>query len=107
MQASRVSVSFVGHFARIVRQKVSTKSLMAALSDCFPSSYCLLLHEYQNLVPNSYNIQVKVSDKDMAAIQDLVLAFCPEETETLDACTQCVSKFVLAQKARALNTVKL
>jgi len=34
-------------------------------------------------------------------------AFCPEETETLDACTQCVSKFVLAQKARALNTVKL
>ena len=43
----------------------------------------------------------------MAAIQDLVLTFCPKETVTLDACTQCVSKFVLAQKARALNTVKL
>ena len=59
------------------------------------------------LSTNNNNIHVKVSDKDMAAIQDLVLIFCPKETVTLDACTQCVSKFVLAQKAGALNTVKL
>ena len=57
------------------------------------------------LSTNNNNIHVKVSD-DMAAIQDLVFTFCPKEMETLDASTQCVSKFVLAQKARALNTVK-
>ena len=43
----------------IVGQKVSTKSLMAASSDCFPSSSRLLLHEYWNFVPNNNNIPVK------------------------------------------------
>ena len=43
----------------IVRQKVSTKSLMAALSDCFSSSSCLLLREYWNLVSNDKNTRVK------------------------------------------------
>jgi len=31
---------------RIVGQKVSTKSLVAALSDCLPSSPCIILREY-------------------------------------------------------------
>ena len=59
---------------RIVGQKVSTKSLMAALSDCFPSLSCLLLREYGNQVRN--NMCSHKEDKDMAAIQDLVLTFC-------------------------------
>ena len=42
----------------IVGQIVSTKSLMAALSDCFPSSSCILLRKYWNLVRNN-NIHVK------------------------------------------------
>ena len=53
------SFSFLCWTLRIVRQKVSTKSLMAASSDCFPSSSCLLLHEYWNFVPNNNNIPVK------------------------------------------------
>ena len=44
IQASRVSVCFVER---------------CALWDCFPSSSCLLLHEYWNFVPNSNNIPVK------------------------------------------------
>ena len=44
---------------RIVGQKVSTKRLMAAFSDCFPSSSCLLLREYWNLVPNNISVRVK------------------------------------------------
>ena len=42
-------------------QKATTKSLtrMAALSDCFPSSSCLLLREYWNLVPNDNSTHVK------------------------------------------------
>ena len=59
----------------IVGQKVSIKSLMAALLDCSPSSSCLLLREYWNLIPN--NISVPIKKTDIAAIQDLVLTFCP------------------------------
>ena len=44
---------------RIVGQKVSTNCRMAALPHCFPSSSCLLLREYWNLVPNNSNICVK------------------------------------------------
>ena len=40
------SFSFLCWMLRIVGQKVSTKPLMAALSDCSPSSSCLLLREY-------------------------------------------------------------
>ena len=69
------SFSFLCRTLRIVGQKESTKSLIAGLSDCFPSSSCILLREYWNLVPNDYNIHVK-KDKDMAATQDLVLTFC-------------------------------
>ena len=43
----------------IVGQKVRTKSLMAALLDCFTSSSCLILHEYWNSGPNNNNIGVK------------------------------------------------
>ena len=53
------SFSFLCWTLRIVGQKVSTKNLMAALSDCLPSSSCLLLHEYWNFVPNNNNIPVK------------------------------------------------
>ena len=74
-------------------QKLSTKSLMAILSDCFPSSFCLL---YAN-IGNNTKLYSHKGDKEMAAIQDLdlVLTFCPKlhckttnfkETETLDAC---------------------
>ena len=70
-----MSFSFLCWTLRIVGQKVSTESLMAGLSDCFPSSSCLLLHEYWNFVPN--NNYSRKGDKDMAVIQDLVLTFCP------------------------------
>ena len=53
------SFSFLCWTMRIVGQKVSIKSLMAALSDCLPSSSCLLLHEYWSFVPNNNNIPVK------------------------------------------------
>ena len=43
----------------IVGQTVSTESLMAALSECFPSSSCLLLSKYWNLEQNDNNIRVK------------------------------------------------
>lgn len=43
----------------IVARKVSTKSLMEASSDCFPSLSCLLLREYWNLLTNNNNIRVK------------------------------------------------
>ena len=39
---------------------MSTKSPMQALSDCFPSSSCILLREYWNLAPNNNNIRVKI-----------------------------------------------
>jgi len=39
------SFAFLCLTLRIVGGKVSTKSLRAASSDCFPSSSCLLLHE--------------------------------------------------------------
>ena len=47
----------------------------------------------------------------MDTIQDLLLiTFCPMETETFDACIihvlNVLLKFVFAQKARSLNTVK-
>ena len=38
---------------------MSTKSLMGALSDCFPSSFCLLLRKYWNLVTNNNNVRKK------------------------------------------------
>jgi len=60
----------------IVGQKVSTNSLMAALSDFSPSSSCLLLREYWNLEPNDTNIRVK--ELNMTAIQDLVFTFCAQ-----------------------------
>ena len=52
------SFSFLGYCC-IVWQKLSTKSLMAALSDCFPFSSCLLLRKYWDLVPNNDNTRVK------------------------------------------------
>ena len=61
----------------IVGQKVSTKSLMAALSDCFLSSSHLLLRQYWNLVPNNNNTRILKEDKDIAAIQDSMPTFCP------------------------------
>ena len=53
------SFSFLCWMLRIVWQKISTKSPMAALSDCFPSSSCSLLREYWNLVRSNNNIRVK------------------------------------------------
>ena len=53
------SASFLCWMLRIVGQEVSIKCLMAALSDCFPSSSCLLLSEYWNLVPNNISVRVK------------------------------------------------
>ena len=53
------SFSFLCWMLRIVGHKVSTKSLMAAFSDCFQSSSCLLLSEYWNLVPNNISVRVK------------------------------------------------
>ena len=50
---------FLCWMLRIVGHKVSTKSLMAAFSDCFQSSSCLLLSEYWNLVPNNISVRVK------------------------------------------------
>ena len=38
---------------------MSTKSLMVALSDCFPSSFRLLLRRYWNLVTNNNNVRKK------------------------------------------------
>ena len=40
-------------------QKISTKSPMAALSDCFRSSSCSLLRKYWNLVSSNNNIRGK------------------------------------------------
>jgi len=53
------SFSFPCWMLRIVGQRVSTGSLMAAFSDCFPSSSCLLLREYWNLVPNNISVRIK------------------------------------------------
>ena len=77
---------------RIVGQKVSTWSLMAALSDCFASSSPLLLREYWNLVAN--NISVRVKDtKIWLPFKTFGAHFLSQdalrttwETETLDAC---------------------
>ena len=55
------------------------------------------------LSTNNNNIHVKVSDKDMAAIQDLVLTFCPKETETLHACTQCAFKICLRTESQVFE----
>ena len=72
-------------------QKVRTKSLMAALSDCFPSSSCLLLREYWNLVPNNNNIRVKETNQRYGCHSRLGALFLSQdelrttkETETLD-----------------------
>ena len=70
------SFSFLCRPQRIVGQKVSTNCRMAALSDCFPSSSCLLLREYWNFVPNNTNVHVK-EIKTFTAVQDLVLIFRP------------------------------
>ena len=76
---------------RIVGQKVSTKSLMAALSECFPSSSCLLLREYWNSVPNNISVRVKET-KIWLPFKTLSAHFLSQdrlhttqETETLDA----------------------
>ena len=53
------SFSFLCRTLRIVGQKVSTKSFMAASLDSFPSSSSLLLHEDWNLVPNNNNTRMK------------------------------------------------
>ena len=73
---------------------MSTKSLMAALSDCFPSSSCLLLREYWNLVPSNISVGIKKT-KIWLPIKTLAAHFLPQdtlrttwETETLDACSQ-------------------
>ena len=82
------SFSFLCWTLRIVGQKVSTKSLMAALWDCFPSSSCLLLREYWNLVPNNNNIPVKETCHSRLGAHFLSHnAQRPtKETEILDAC---------------------
>ena len=51
--------SFLCWMLCIVGQKVSNKSLMAALLDCFPSSSCILLHKCWNLLPNNGSIHVE------------------------------------------------
>ena len=71
----------------IMGQKVSTKSLMAILSDCFPSSSCLL---YANIGNNS-NIRIKGERNGChSRLGDHFLSQDPlhttKETETLDAC---------------------
>jgi len=53
------SFSFLCRQQHIAGQKVSTNCRMSALPDCFPSSSCLLLREFWNLVPNNTNIHVK------------------------------------------------
>ena len=53
------SCSFLCWTLCIVAQKVGTKSLMEAFSDCFPSLSCLLLREYWNLLTTNNNIRVK------------------------------------------------
>ena len=51
--------SFLCWMLCIVGQKVSTKFLMVALSDCFPSSSCILLCKFWNLLPNNDSIHVE------------------------------------------------
>ena len=77
-----------------VEQKASTKSLMAALSDCFPSSSCLLLREYWNLVPSNISVRVKET-KIWLPFKTLGAHFLSQdvqrttqETKTLDACIE-------------------
>jgi len=53
------SFSFLCWMLCIMGQKVSTKSLMAILSDCFTSSSCLL---YENIANNT-NIHIKETKK--------------------------------------------
>jgi len=53
------SFSFLCWMLCIMGQKVSTKSLMAALSDCFPSSSCLLYAH----IGNNTNIDIKETKK--------------------------------------------
>ena len=53
------SFSFLCRQKRIVGQKVSTNCCTSALPDCFPSSSCLLLREYWNIVPSNTNVRVK------------------------------------------------
>ena len=66
---------------------------MAAFKpDCFPSSSCLHLYEYWNLVPNNTNICIKKRRHDcqFKAWCSLSVPQCTvsptKETETLDAC---------------------
>ena len=56
--SSRGSVSFLDA-AHCGTESEHQVPLMAASLDCFPSSSCLLLREYWNLVPNNNNILVK------------------------------------------------
>jgi len=88
------SFSFLCWMLRIVEQKVSTKSLMAAFSDGFPSSPCLLLREYWNLVPSNISVRVKET-KIWLPFKTLGAHFLSQdvqrttqETETLDACIE-------------------
>ena len=88
------SFSFLCWMPRIVEQKVSTKSLMAALSDGFPSSSCLLLREYWNLVPSNISVRVKET-KIWLPFKTLGARFLSQdvqrttqETETLVACIE-------------------
>ena len=71
---------------------MSTKSLMAALSDCFPSSSCLLLRKYWNQVPNNIGVRVKETKiwLPFKTRCSLSVPGCrprtTQETETLDGC---------------------
>ena len=89
------SFSFLCGMQCIVGQKVSTNSRLAALSHCFPSSSCLLLHEYWNLVPNNTNIHVKETKIWLPQRRPT------KETETLDACIIVVLK--LAEHISIMN----
>ena len=73
---------------------MSIKSLIASLADCFPSSSCLLLREYWNLVPNNISARVKET-KIWLPFKTLGAPFLSQdvqrttqETEALDACIE-------------------
>ena len=85
---------------------MSIKCLMAALSDCFPSSSCLLLREYWNLaiVPNNISARVKET-KIWLPFKTLGAHFLSQDvqrttqkTETLDACIKRMISLSLSWK---------
>ena len=80
---------------------MSTKCLMAAFSDCFPSSSCLLLREFWNLVPNNISVRVKET-KIWLPFKTLCAHFLSQDvqhnTKATETLAPCIEDFMHLDK---------